>query len=419
MAGRDLYEVLGVDRGASQDEIKRAYRRLARQYHPDVNKEPGAEERFKEINAAYAVLSDPEKRARYDQMGPGAFGGAGGEGPFGGGFGGFGDFGDFGDLGDLFDVFFGGEFGRRRARRREPRRGSDLRYDLEISFEEAAFGVEKDLTISRIELCPECGGTKAEPGTPVETCPECGGAGEVRHARTTPFGQFVNVTVCPTCHGEGRRPATPCSHCRGQGHVQRSRSLTVKIPAGVDDGFRVRVAGEGDAGDPGADPGDLYVFISVRPHPIFERVGDDVVSRMTIRFTQAALGAEVPVETLDGPVTMKIPPGTQTGTAFRLRGRGAHRIRGGGRGDHLVRVEVEVPRRLTAEQRELLERLAELEESGSNPSNSRGRRSRDRRSRTDNGRNAQGDSGADGEGGGKAREEKGLFERVRDALGGR
>lgn len=417
MTGRDLYEILGVDRGASQEEIKRAYRRLARQYHPDVNKEPGAEERFKEINQAYAILSDPEKRAQYDQMGHAAFGGAGAGGPFAGGFEGFEG---FGDLGDLFDMFFGGEFARRRGRRRrEPRRGSDLRYDLEITFEEAAFGVDKDITISRIELCPECGGTKAEPGTSIETCPECGGTGEIRHARATPFGQFVNVTVCPVCQGEGQRPAVPCSHCRGQGHVQRTRTLTVKIPAGVDDGFRVRVAGEGDAGDPGADPGDLYVFITVRPHPIFERVGDDVVSRMTIRFTQAALGAEVPVETLDGVVTMKIPPGTQTGTAFRLRGRGAYRLRGAGRGDHLVRVEVEVPRHLTAEQRELLERLAALEEDGANPSGGHGRGSRNERGRTDNGRSARGRSNPDGKGDGKARGEKGLFERVRDAFGGR
>lgn len=396
VTGRDYYEVLGVDRGASADEIKKAYRRLARKYHPDVNKDdPQAAEKFKEISAAYAVLSDPEKRAAYDSMGHAAYeqaqatGGAGG-GPF-GGFEGFGGFGDFGNLGDLFDMFFGGEMGR-RATRRAPRRGSDLRYDLEIDFTEAVFGVQKEIVVPRIETCPRCDGTRAEPGTPVDTCPQCGGTGEIRQSRATAFGQFINVSTCPRCGGEGRTPRTLCTQCGGQGRVRQTRRLTVKIPAGVDDGFRLRLAGEGEAGDPGAPPGDLYVFLSVRPHPVFERVGDDIVSKMTIRFTQAALGAEVPVETLDGPVTLKIPPGTQTGTAFRLRGRGVPRMRRGGRGDHLVRVEIEVPTRLTPRQRELLEALERLER-GEDP-----------------GVRAQS---------GERREEKNLFDRVRDAISGR
>lgn len=393
VTGRNYYEVLGVDRGASADEIKKAYRRLARKYHPDVNKDdPQAAEKFKEISAAYAVLSDPEKRAAYDNMGHAAYeqaqatGGAGG-GPFGG----FEGFGGFGDLGDLFDMFFGGEMGR-RASRRAPRRGSDLRYDLEIDFTEAVFGAQKEIAVPRVEACPRCDGTRAEPGTPIDTCSQCGGTGEIRHSRTTAFGQFINVSTCPRCGGEGRTPRTPCSQCGGQGRVRQTRRLTVKIPAGVDDGFRLRLAGEGEAGDPGAPPGDLYVFLSVRPHPVFERVGDDIVSKMTIRFTQAALGAEVPVETLDGPVSLKIPPGTQTGTAFRLRGRGAPRMRRGGRGDHLVRVEIEVPTRLTPRQRELLEALDRLER-GEDP----GVRSN----------------------GGERREEKNLFDRVRDAISGR
>ena len=285
MTGRDYYEVLGVDRGASAEEIKKAYRRLARKYHPDVNKDdPQAAEKFKEISAAYAVLSDPEKRAAYDRMGHAAFeqaqttGGAGG-GPF-GGFEGFGGFGDFGGLGDLFDMFFGGEMGRRSARR-APRRGADLRYDLEIDFTEAVFGGQKEIVVPRIEVCPRCNGTRAEPGTPIDTCPQCGGTGEIRHSRSTAFGQFINVSTCPRCGGEGRTPRTFCTQCGGQGRVRQTRRLTVKIPAGVDDGFRLRLAGEGEAGDPGAPPGDLYVFLSVRPHPVFERVGDDIVSKMT------------------------------------------------------------------------------------------------------------------------------------------
>lgn len=384
-----------MSRDASAAEIKKAYRRLARQYHPDVNKDdPQAEERFKEINEAYSVLSDPEKRAAYDRMGHAAFesarsGGGAAGGPFGTGFEGF------EDLGDLFDMFFGGMGMGRGRRARGPEPGSDLRYDLTIDFEEAAFGTEKEIVIPRIETCPRCGGNRAEPGTPVDTCPACRGTGEIRHVRNTAFGQFVNVTTCHQCGGEGRVVRTPCSECQGRGRVQRTRRLKVRIPAGVDDDFRLRMAGEGEAGLRGGPPGDLYVFISVRRHPEFERRGDDVYSQIPISFTQAALGAEVKVSTLDGLVNLKIPEGTQTGTVFRLRGRGVPRLRGMGRGDHLVRVEVQVPTRLNARQKELLREFAAL-------------------SGEDMGNGAAG-SGEDG----REKEDKSFFERVRDALGGR
>lgn len=381
MAKRDYYEVLGVARDADEQEIKKAYRRLARQYHPDVNKDdPDAEAKFKEISEAYQVLSDPQARAQYDRFGHAAFeqgggAGAGGADPFGG----FGGFGGFEGFDDIFDVFFGGGTGRRRPS--GPRRGADLRYDLELDFKEAAFGVETEITVPRMETCDHCHGNRAEPGTPIRDCPQCGGSGEVRQVRQTAFGRFINVQPCGRCRGEGKVIETPCRACRGAGTVHRERRIKVKIPAGVDDGYRVRLSGEGEAGERGGSPGDLYVFISVRPHEFFRRERSDVHCEVPISFVQAALGDEIEVPTLEGKTTLKIPEGTQGGTRFRLRGLGIPDPRGYGRGDQYVTVRVVTPTRLTAKQRELLREFARA-------------------------------------GGEKVESEKGLFDRVREAFKG-
>lgn len=357
MAKRDYYEILGVDRSATADEIKKAYRRLARKYHPDVNKDdPKAEEKFKEIAEAYRVLSDEESRRRYDQFGHAAFDGEAGGGAGPGGF----DFGSpFDDLGDIFDMFFGGMGTRTRRYQQGPVRGADLRYDLEISFEDAVFGTEVDIDVPRYETCPHCHGSRAEPGTPINTCPQCNGTGEIRHVSQTAFGQFVNVRTCPNCGGEGRVVTQVCSECNGEGRVYRTRKIHVKIPPGVDDGYRLRVSGEGEAGLRGGPAGDLYVYVTVRPHELFTRQGNDIYIEVPISFAQAALGAEIEVPTLDGTVKLKIPEGTQTGTTFRLRNKGVPYVRGYGRGDQHVRVKVVTPRNLTPKQREAIERLAE------------------------------------------------------------
>lgn len=354
MAKRDYYEVLGVSKDASEQDIKKAYRRLARQYHPDVNKDdPDAEAKFKEIGEAYKVLTNAEARTQYDQYGHAAFerGGAAG--------GGGGDpFGGFEGFDDIFDMFFGGGGGRRRGN--AARQGADLRYDLEMDFEEAAFGLETEIVVPRTEKCDHCHGNQAEPGTPIKECPECGGTGEVRQARQTAFGRFVNVAPCHRCRGEGKIVETPCKECHGAGVVRKQRNLKVKIPAGVADGHRVRLTGEGEAGERGGPPGDLYVFISVRPHEFFRRDGNHVICEVPISFTQAALGDEIEVPTLQGTAKLKVPEGTQSGTRFRLKGHGIPDVRGYGRGDQYVVAQVVTPTRMTSKQREILKEFARV-----------------------------------------------------------
>ncbi len=349
MSKRDYYEVLGVARDADETAIKSAYRKLARQYHPDVNKSPDAEERFKEINEAYEVLSDPEKRRVYDRYGHAATQGGFGAGAPGAGFGGF---------GDLFEEFFGG-FGGMRSAARGPVRGDDLRYELEITFQEAVFGAEKEIETPRQERCPVCQGSGAEPGSKPIRCPQCHGTGEVRRAQQTILGQFVSVTTCPRCNGEGEVVTTPCSHCHGQKRVTVMRKLSVTIPPGVDDGMRIRLSGEGEPGERGGPSGSLYVFLHVQPHPLFQRQENDILLELPINIVQAALGCEPEVPTLDGKVKLTIPPGTQHGTVFRLRGKGVPILRTNRRGDQLVTVRVVVPDKLNEKQRKLLQELGD------------------------------------------------------------
>ncbi len=346
---RDYYEVLGVSRNASVEEIKKAFRKLAMRYHPDRNREDGAEARFKEIGEAYEVLSDSEKRAAYDRYGHAglqAF-------DFGRPFEGF----DFGGFGDIFDAFFGGTSARRSN---DARRGADRRIDIEIDFEEAAFGCEKEIEVTRNERCARCGGNRAEPGSQLTRCPSCDGTGQVRRVSRSFFGQFVNVATCPQCHGEGRLIKEPCKECKGSGRRRQTRKLLVKIPAGVDGGSQMRLSGEGDVGANGGGPGHLYLVIAVRPHPRFQRDEDDLVYDLELSLPQAALGCEAEIPTLEGrPHTLKIPPGTQSSRVFVLKAKGVPRLHGGGRGDLLVRASVVVPTQLTDEQRELLVKLAE------------------------------------------------------------
>lgn len=368
MSKRDYYEVLGVSKTATQDELKKAYRKLARKYHPDLNKDnPEAAEKFKECNEAYSVLSDEQKRAQYDQFGPEAFenGGMGG-GPGAGGFGGFGGFGGSG-MEDIFDMFFGGQGRGGRSNNAGPQRGADLRYDMEITFEEAAFGVEKEISLKRAERCEHCHGEGAEPGSKVETCPECHGSGYVRFTQNTMFGQMVNERPCSRCHGEGKIISNPCKECGGSGTVKKTKKLKVKIPAGVDNGSRLRVGGEGEAGLKGGPSGDLYVYLYVKPHKFFERDGTTVLCEVPINIVQATLGAEIKVPTLDGQVTMKVPEGTQPGKVMRLKGKGIPSLRGSGRGDQLVRMKVVVPTKLTDKQKDALQKFADISKDNINP----------------------------------------------------
>ncbi|MCR4435433.1 MAG: molecular chaperone DnaJ [Clostridiales bacterium] len=356
-AKRDYYEVLGVDKSASDADIKKAYRKLAKQYHPDVN--PGdktAEAKFKEINEAYEVLGDPQKRARYDQFGHAGMDSNG----FGGFEGGFGDF-DLGGIGDIFETFFGGSgFGRSSKSRRGPQKGADLKYAMEISFEEAAFGIEKEITINRAEDCTTCGGTGAKPGTSPSTCKHCNGTGQIQYKQNTPFGQFINVKTCDVCRGEGKIITQPCQTCNGKGKVRKNIKMKIDVPAGIDDGQTISIRGEGESGFKGGPAGDLFISIRVRPHVLFQRQGNDVICEIPITFVQAALGAEMEVPTLDGKVKYTIPEGTQTGSVFRLKGKGIPFIRGNGRGDQYVKVNVEVPRKLNDRQKEILRQFSEV-----------------------------------------------------------
>ncbi|GAB4521676.1 MAG: molecular chaperone DnaJ [Anaerolineales bacterium] len=346
---RDYYETLGVPRNASKENIKSAFRNLARKYHPDVSQEPDAEERFKEINEAYAVLSDDEKRAAYDRFGHAGVQGAGAP-----------DFGvDFSDLADIFGDLFG--FGTARAGRRAqtmPRRGVDLQYQVNLTFEEAVFGVEKEIAITRDEVCNRCHGSGAEPGTSPVRCSTCRGTGEVRQARQTIFGSMVQVTTCPTCGGKGETIATPCSTCRGSGLERKTVHKTVAIPAGVDNGTQIRLAGEGQPGSNGGPNGNLYLLLNVQPHKFFRRKDDDILLKLDINVAQAALGAEVEIPTVDGPARLEIPAGTQPGKVLRMREKGVPHLRASGRGDQLVVINVTIPSRLNAEQRQLFEQLA-------------------------------------------------------------
>ncbi len=354
---RDYYEVLGIRRSADQAEIKRAFRRLAREYHPDVSSHGDAEERFQEINTAYEVLSDEQQRARYDRYGHAGVQNNGAGGP---GFGGFGAQG-FAGFDEIFEEFFTGFGGARASGRRGPRPGADRKVAVTVSFEESIFGVSKDIEIDRLTACGNCSGSGAEPGSRPMQCPDCRGQGKQRRVQQTFLGSMVTETVCTRCRGQGQVISSPCSACRGAGRTQQRATINVDIPAGVREGLQVQVHGEGDAGDPGAPAGNLFVAIRVEPHPWFKRRKDDIILDIDINVAQAALGDAVRVPTVDGEVELSIPAGTQTGKAFRLRGRGVPRLRSdgstSGRGDQLVYVQVAIPDRLSDEQRQLFEQL--------------------------------------------------------------
>lgn len=354
---RDYYEILGVSRDADKEEIKRAYRRLARKYHPDVNKDPGAEETFKEINRAYEVLSEPETRDRYNRFGEAGVSGAGA--------GGFQDFGDMGGFADIFETFFGGGFGgvgQTASRKRNgPVRGDDLRLDLKLEFREAVFGGEKEIRIPHLETCTVCTGTGAKPGTRPRACPTCSGSGQVRRATRTPFGSFTQVSACPTCNGEGQVIEDKCEACNGNGRKQETKKLKITIPPGVDNGTRLRVSKEGDAGLRGGPPGDLYVYLFVEEDAEFHRDGINILSEVKISYLQAILGSRFEANTVDGPVEVTIQPGTQPNTVITLENRGVPKLGNAvSRGNHLLTVQIDIPTKVTPEERELLEKLAKI-----------------------------------------------------------
>ena len=344
---RDYYEVLGIDRNATEEEIRKAFRKLAFKYHPDHNHDDKSGERFKEVNEAYEVLSDPEKRSAYDR-----FGHAGAEGFFGRGFEGF----DFGGFGDIFDAFFGGAT---TATRQAPQRGADLSCGITITFEEAALGCEKEINIPRTENCSLCQGVGSKPGTQPSRCPNCSGSGQVRRVHQSLFGRFAHTATCNQCHGEGRIITDPCPQCRGSGKERFKRNISFRIPAGVDNGSQIRLSGEGEAGARGGSTGDLYISLSVKEHELFTRHNDDLIYELPINFVQAALGTEVEVPTLDGKAKLKIPAGSQTGQVFKIKGQGIAHLRRDGRGNLLVTLFVVTPDSLTAKQRQLLQELGD------------------------------------------------------------
>lgn len=352
---RDYYEILGVSRNADKEELKRAYRRLARKYHPDVNKEPGAEEHFKEINRAYEVLSDLEMKARYDRFGEAGVSGAGASG--------FST--DFTDsFADIFESFFSGFSGGVGTQGRKgtgPVRGDDLRLDLNLEFREAIFGGDKELTIKHLETCETCNGSRAKPGTRPQTCSTCGGSGQVRRATRTPFGSFTQVSVCPSCNGSGQIIEEKCPTCGGRGQNEVTKKIKISIPGGVDNGTRLRVSNEGDTGRMGGPAGDLYVFLSVKDDPEFQRDGINILSQIKISYLQAILGCRLEINTVDGKTELIIPAGTQPNTVLTLEDKGVPRLGNPvSRGDHLITVEVEIPTKITPEERELLESLAHI-----------------------------------------------------------
>ncbi|RXZ77184.1 molecular chaperone DnaJ [Paenibacillaceae bacterium] len=351
---RDYYEVLGINKDASDDEIKKSYRVLARKYHPDVNKEAGAETQFKEVKEAYDVLSDTQKRSTYDRYGhvdPNQ------------GFGGGGGAGDFGGFGDIFDMFFGGGGGRRDPN--APQRGNDLQYTMTIDFKDAVFGKETDITIPRTETCDSCHGSGAKVGTKPENCSVCKGSGQQEVVQNTPFGRIVNRRACTSCSGTGRVIKEKCGTCHGAGKVKKNRTIHVRIPAGVDEGAQIRLSGEGESGQKGGPAGDLYIVIRVKAHDFFERDGDDIYCEVPLTFAQAALGDEIEIPTLTEKVKLKIPAGTQTGTYFRLKSKGVPRLRGYGQGDQHVKVTIVTPTSLNDEQKELLRQFSGLRGDGS------------------------------------------------------
>jgi molecular chaperone DnaJ len=364
---RDYYEVLGIQKGASEDEIKKAYRTLAKKYHPDLN--PGdkdAEAHFKEVNEAYQILSDNDKRAKYDQFGhAGVDPNFGAGGAYGGGFGGFGGEGfDFSDIGDIFGDIFG--FGGGQSRRNGPTRGSDIHLHLTISFEEAAKGCKKVVESSRVQNCSECGGTGAKRGTSAETCSFCHGTGTVKSTQRTPIGMVSTTHACEHCRGTGKIIKNPCPECHGSGQVRRSRKLEVEIPAGIADGQVITLSGQGDYGRNGGPAGNLDISISVRPHPLFTRINNDVWCEVPLTFSQAALGCEITVPTLYGKVSYTVPAGTQPGESFRLRGKGIQNLNRYGKGDQYVKVSIEVPKNLTDKQKELLKQFDSITNDNAN-----------------------------------------------------
>ena len=359
---REYYEVLGVNKTATDDEIKKAYRKLAKQYHPDLH--PGdkdAESKFKEINEAYEILSDPDKRSKYDQYGFAAFDPNAG---FGGGAG----FGGFDDLGDIFSSIFGGGFGGfggfggGQAKRNGPRKGENVRVNLTLDFEEAVFGCKKEIPVNMVETCPDCEGSGCAPGTAPETCPECGGRGSVVKTQRTAMGMMQSTSQCPRCNGRGKIIHTPCPKCKGSGRVRKQKTVSVSIPAGIDNGQTVSLRGLGNEGVNGGAPGDLLVTVTVRAHPLFERDGNSILLDLPITFAQATLGAEITIPTLTGKVKLTIPEGTDTGTVFRLRGKGVPYLNGSGAGDQFVTVTIATPKKLNDTQKEALRRFAETME---------------------------------------------------------